>query len=273
MCKFWILGSGSEATISPKYKGKERRSSPALLLEHDETRILFDAGPDIAKQLKKVPNPDVVFITHAHPDHIDGIDDLGAQVKRYLKEPGEINHLSVVPLEVEHSKIAPAVGFIIYTDHLKLLYFPDFLRIPNERPLRNADLAFFDTASLKKDIARGPEKNIGHQSALNSIRMAKRLGIKNIIFTHIGTIGGNHDWLQGELQKLAENEGYEGKVVLARDTMHGEITSAGLEVSIAEAEEEETLSETYLGYPPDETGTSYETGISGESGTTSSPLD
>jgi len=110
MCEFWILGSGSEATISPKYKGKEKRTSPALLLQHDGTRILFDAGPDIAGQLKKVPDPHVVFITHAHPDHIDGIDDLGQQVRRFLKEPGTIDHLEVVPVPVEHSRIRNRSG-------------------------------------------------------------------------------------------------------------------------------------------------------------------
>jgi len=58
MCRILILGSGSEATLNKDYqalvkrKKAEPRSSPAVLLIHNDTKILFDCGPDIKEQLR-----------------------------------------------------------------------------------------------------------------------------------------------------------------------------------------------------------------------------
>jgi phosphoribosyl 1,2-cyclic phosphate phosphodiesterase len=64
---------------------KNRRSRCALLLERHNgsarpTRILVDTGPDIRNQLlaANVGFVDAVIYTHAHADHIHGIDDLRA---------------------------------------------------------------------------------------------------------------------------------------------------------------------------------------------------
>jgi phosphoribosyl 1,2-cyclic phosphate phosphodiesterase len=63
---------------------RNRRRRCALLIEgwsddHPEpTRVLIDTGPDIREQLldAEVDRVDAVFYTHAHADHIHGIDDL-----------------------------------------------------------------------------------------------------------------------------------------------------------------------------------------------------
>jgi phosphoribosyl 1,2-cyclic phosphate phosphodiesterase len=64
---------------------KNRRSRCALLIERFEdnlkpTRVLVDTGPDIRTQLlsANVDHIDGVIYTHAHADHIHGIDDLRA---------------------------------------------------------------------------------------------------------------------------------------------------------------------------------------------------
>jgi phosphoribosyl 1,2-cyclic phosphate phosphodiesterase len=64
---------------------KNRRSRCALLLERFETderptRVLIDTGPDIRSQLlaAQVDFVDAVIYTHAHADHLHGIDDLRA---------------------------------------------------------------------------------------------------------------------------------------------------------------------------------------------------
>jgi phosphoribosyl 1,2-cyclic phosphate phosphodiesterase len=65
---------------------KNRRSRCALLVERfaepggRPTRVLVDTGPDIRSQLlaAKVDHVDGVLYTHAHADHIHGIDDLRA---------------------------------------------------------------------------------------------------------------------------------------------------------------------------------------------------
>jgi len=233
MCRILILGSGSEATLNKDYqalvkrKKAEPRSSPAVLLIHNDTKILFDCGPDIKEQLKEArARPDLLFVTHAHPDHIDGIDDIPENTRKYLKEGAEFDHCKVIAFPIIHSVIAPAVGYKFFSDHLRIIYCPDFLRIEEEeRVLPNTDLAILDGSSLKRDIVRGPQKNIGHQSMINSIAMCRRYGIKNIIFIHIGTHGKNHEWLE----KYIANQAKEGETfIVAKDGMEFELTARGL---------------------------------------------
>jgi len=233
-CRIIILGSGSEATLSKDYQedikaGKaEKRASPATLIIHDDLKLLFDAGPDIKEQLAKTRHkPDAVFITHAHPDHIDGIDDLPQDTKRFLKEGAELDHTKTIAFPVKHSIIAPAVGFKFFSDHLRIIYLPDYLEIIDKKILRDTDLAILDGSVFKRDIIRNKELGIGHRSIMNSVSDMRKAGIKNMIFTHVGVVGARHDWLAEQVAKLAEPG---ETIILAKDSMEFELTKRGLEL-------------------------------------------
>jgi phosphoribosyl 1,2-cyclic phosphate phosphodiesterase len=71
---------------------KNRRRRVSILVEHEDTRILVDTGPDLREQLLDAGISDVsaVVWTHDHADHCHGIDDLrqlfharGAPVEGY----------------------------------------------------------------------------------------------------------------------------------------------------------------------------------------------
>lgn len=87
-----ILGCGSSPG-SPRITGdwgacdpaepKNRRTRAAALFERVKpdgrtTRVVIDTGPDFRQQMLTVPNRrlSAVVYTHAHADHIHGIDDL-----------------------------------------------------------------------------------------------------------------------------------------------------------------------------------------------------
>lgn len=88
---FRILGCGSSGGV-PRLGGqwgncdpgnpKNRRQRCALLVTRSdnggETRVLIDTGPDLRNQLLDagVGTLDAVVYTHAHADHVHGIDDL-----------------------------------------------------------------------------------------------------------------------------------------------------------------------------------------------------
>jgi phosphoribosyl 1,2-cyclic phosphate phosphodiesterase len=57
---------------------RNRRRRVSILVEHEETRILVDTGPDLREQLLDggVGHVDAVIWTHDHADHCHGIDDL-----------------------------------------------------------------------------------------------------------------------------------------------------------------------------------------------------
>lgn len=59
---------------------KNRRLRPSILVEEGETRLLVDTSPDLREQLLRtgVNRVDAVLYTHAHADHLHGIDDLRA---------------------------------------------------------------------------------------------------------------------------------------------------------------------------------------------------
>lgn len=89
--RFTILGCGSSGGV-PRLGGhwgdcdpentKNRRRRCALLVERETgagtTRVLIDTGPDMRAQLLDagVGHLDAVAWTHAHADHVHGLDDL-----------------------------------------------------------------------------------------------------------------------------------------------------------------------------------------------------
>lgn len=67
---------------------RNRRRRTSAIVEHGDTRILIDTGPDMREQLlaADVGTVDAVIWTHDHADHCHGIDDL-RQIYHALGRP------------------------------------------------------------------------------------------------------------------------------------------------------------------------------------------
>lgn len=102
--RFTVLGCGSSPGV-PRITGdwgacdpqnpKNRRRRASLLIEQiapggGKTTVVIDTGPDFREQMISacVENLDAVVLTHAHADHIHGLDDLrGYFIARHSRVP------------------------------------------------------------------------------------------------------------------------------------------------------------------------------------------
>lgn len=85
--KFTILGSGTSTgipmvgcrcSVCRSDDPKDKRTRTSLLVENEGRHILVDTSTDLRIQAirENIPDIDAVLFTHAHADHIHGIDDL-----------------------------------------------------------------------------------------------------------------------------------------------------------------------------------------------------
>ncbi len=85
--KITILGCGTssgvpvigcDCKVCSSDLSRNKRTRVSALIESENTRVLVDTSPDLRSQLLQagVTKIDAVLYTHAHADHVHGIDDL-----------------------------------------------------------------------------------------------------------------------------------------------------------------------------------------------------
>ncbi len=73
----------------------ERRRRPGLLVESDDTTLLFDVPPDVTDGLHATGTTslDGVFATHAHYDHFHGVHELNhTRYERHVRNESDYDH-------------------------------------------------------------------------------------------------------------------------------------------------------------------------------------
>src|SRR5437016_6160863 len=69
---------GCRCTVCTSADPRNKRLRTSALLEVAGMSLLFDAGPDLRQQALAVGlrRLDAVLLTHAHADHVSGLDDI-----------------------------------------------------------------------------------------------------------------------------------------------------------------------------------------------------
>lgn len=90
----------------------EQRLRTCLLVESREL-LLVDCGPDIRIQLhgRLTRPPDAILITHAHGDHIGGLDDLVAF--RRIKERDQWRPIPIYATELAWQRLEVVFGYLL----------------------------------------------------------------------------------------------------------------------------------------------------------------
>ncbi|MEI9812030.1 MAG: MBL fold metallo-hydrolase [Acidobacteriota bacterium] len=82
-----VLGSGTssgvptigcECAVCQSTDPRDKRLRPSVLLQYEDRNVIVDSGPDFREQVLRtgLRHLDAVVYTHAHADHILGLDDV-----------------------------------------------------------------------------------------------------------------------------------------------------------------------------------------------------
>jgi phosphoribosyl 1,2-cyclic phosphate phosphodiesterase len=84
-----VVACGCNVCQSADPKDKRLRSS--VMVETEGKRIIIDCGPDFRQQMLRehIPAIDAILITHAHIDHVGGLDDVRA-FNYILQRPADV---------------------------------------------------------------------------------------------------------------------------------------------------------------------------------------
>lgn len=209
-----VIGCGCPVCTSPNPKNRRTRASVALDL--DGGCALIDTATDLRQQALRwgLERVDAVLYTHAHADHIHGVDELRIYNLRHLKtipchaspdvagrleayleyifEPGQAEsfrpHLELIPIDgpfalLGHEVIPvpllhgdlPVFGFRIDG----FAYLTDVSQIPDDSwaLLEDLDLLILD--------ALRPRPHPTHFSLDQAVEVAQRLRPRRTALTHL----------------------------------------------------------------------------------------
>ncbi len=211
-------------------RSRRHRRHSALLVRHAGTSVLIDCGADWLRRIP-LPAPAAILLTHAHPDHAQGLAD-GAPCpvfataetwgllkaypmadKRIVRahEPLRVGGLTFKAFPVAHSIRAPAVGYRVSRGCTSFFYVPDVVAIRDRRrALRGVALYIGDGATISRPMIRRRQATlIGHTPIRTQLGWCEKEGVRRAIFTHCGTqiVAGNARHLDRRVRDLGRARG------------------------------------------------------------------
>ena len=235
------IGCQCYTCTSPDQHDKRLRCS--ALIETDTTRLLIDCGPDFRQQI--MPQPfrkiDGILITHAHYDHMGGMDDIrpycqfgeinvyadplarqgmlqmlpycfaehrypgvpAIQLHEIHKhEPLRIGDIDIMPIEVMHHDL-PILGYRMGG----LTYITDM------KTIDDAELVYLEDAdTLVVNALRVGKPHHSHQLLDDAVRFARRVGARQTWLIHSSHDIGRHAEVNAQLPPDIQLA-YDGQVI------------------------------------------------------------
>jgi len=207
-------------------RSRRHRMHTSLLVSHRGAHVMIDCGLDWLGKFERV-HPDAIVLTHAHPDHAWGLQN-GAPCPVHAPEktwqtlrhcqiedrhlineriPTEICGIIFEAFAVEHSILAPAVGYRISAGRARIFYGPDLLYIHDRAAaLKGVRVYIGDGATFTRSFVRKRgETLIGHAAVRTQLGWCAKEGVRRVIITHCGSeiVAGDERTLGVKLSAIA----------------------------------------------------------------------
>lgn len=220
----------------------DKRLRCSALIETETTRLLIDCGPDFRQQMMPMPfqKIDGILITHAHYDHMGGMDDIrpycqfgeinvyadpiarqgllqmlpycfeehrypgvpAIQLHEIRKhEPFAIGDMDIMPFEVMHHDL-PILGYRIGT----LAYITDM------KSINDSEMDYIMGAETLVVNALRQKPHHSHQTLDEAVRFAQRVGARQTWLIHSSHDIGRHAEVNASLPANIQLA-YDGQVV------------------------------------------------------------
>ena len=202
--KIEFLGTRGNIKIASEL----HRRHTVTIITYRGTRVAIDCGLDWLDHTNEI-HPDAFVITHAHNDHVDGLKNgsplpvyaSAASWKRLdqfpIKErvviqhqvPFRIGEIIFEAFFVQHSLIAPAVGYRITAGEKIIFCAHDLLKLKHKsKALADVCLYIGDGATINRPLVRRKDGKIfGHTTIRAQIGWCRKERVKRMIVTHCGS--------------------------------------------------------------------------------------
>jgi phosphoribosyl 1,2-cyclic phosphate phosphodiesterase len=223
-----VLTCKCDVCLSNDYR--DRRFRTSALISTNSTTLVIDAGPDFRTQMLQadVRKLDAVFLTHAHHDHVSGMDDVRAynfaqkkpvpvygnreclsHISRYYdyafeedKYPGVpefelkeldqqaviIGDIQILPVPVLHGKL-PILGYRIGN----VAYVTDASFIPESSILLLEGVKILVVNALRQ------KEHHSHFNIQQALEMIYKIHPVRAYLTHLSHMAGRHEDIAASL--------------------------------------------------------------------------
>ena len=237
-----VIGCECEVCKSDNKKDKRLRSS--VLIEEDDKNIIIDTGPDLRQQSLKnnVCKIDFVLYTHAHRDHVSGIDELRSfnfiqkeeihgfgnkelvnQLENdysYIFQNQNYPGLPKVNLKIVNKKFTykgiEVIPIQAFHYKLKILGYriKDFTYLTDVKTLEKNELKKINGSKVLVINCLQIKEHISHLNLKEALELVYNLEVEKVYFTHISHNLGLYNKIESILPI---------KVNLAYDTLKVEL--------------------------------------------------